>query len=125
MGTKEKCIKVAADSLKAGESIIIDNTNPAKGDRKPYIELAKKYKVPVRCFYLKMDTQLSYHLNMFRQNQSKGKKRRIPEVAYRTYEKYFEQPKLIEGFDSVQELEFFPQFDSKSDEELFRQWTSM
>ena len=62
---------------------------------------------------------------MYRQVQSNGVRRRVPEVAYRIYEKYFEYPEKSEGFDSVEELEFVPKFDCLSDEELFKQWTSM
>lgn len=125
LGTKEKCLKVADGALKAGKSVIVDNTNPTKADRKLYIDLAKQNGAKVRCFYFKLDTKLSYHLNMFRQVQSNGERRRVPEVAYRTYEKYFEYPKTSEGFDSVEELEFVANFDSEDDEKLFKQWTSM
>ena len=125
MGTKEKCLKVAGEALKAGKSVIVDNTNPSKADRKVYIDLAKKNGVPIRCLYLKVENSLAYHLNMYRQTQTKGKMRRVPEVAYRVYEKNFEHPEKSEGFDSVEELEFIPKFDSKSDEDLFKQWTSM
>lgn len=111
--------------MEAGKSVIIDNTNPTKADRKLYIDLAKKYEAKVRCFYLKLDTKLSYHLNMFRQVQSDGERRRVPEVAYRTYEKYFEYPQTSEGFETVEELEFVPKFDSEEEEKLFNQWTSM
>lgn len=72
-----------------------------------------------------MKQNLSYHLNMYRQVQSNGVRRRVPEVAYRVYDKSFECPELSEGFDSIEEIEFVPEFDCSSDEELFKQWTSM
>ncbi len=125
LGTKEKCLKVAREALKAGKSVIVDNTNPTKADRKQFIDLAKTNGIKIRCFYLKIDTKLSYHLNMYRQVQSNGVRRRVPEVAYRVYEKHFEYPEKSEGFSSIEELEFIPKFDSSADEELFKQWTSM
>jgi len=43
--TREKCLKVAEESLEKGENLVIDNTNPVKQDRKAYIDLAKKYGI--------------------------------------------------------------------------------
>ncbi|XP_003388985.1 PREDICTED: bifunctional polynucleotide phosphatase/kinase-like [Amphimedon queenslandica] len=125
LGTKEKCLKVAAEGLKNKKSIVVDNTNPKREDRKAYIDLAKKSSVPVRCIRLKVSPELSYHLNMYRQNKSKGVERRVPMVAYRTFDKYFEEPKVSEGFSEVIELDFVPSFESEEDEGMFKQWTNM
>ena len=125
LGTKEKCLKAAKEALNNKQSIIVDNTNPKKEDRKAYIDLAKQLNVPVRCLYLEVDHTLSYHMNMYRQNQSKGLQRRVPDVAYRTYDKYFEKPETAEGFSEVKLIDFVPKFDSESEKELFKQWTCM
>ena len=125
LGTKEKCIKVADKALASGESVIVDNTNPSKTVRQTYVNLAKKHKVPCRCLYLSVSPELSAHLNMYRQTQSLGEQRRVPEVGYRIFEKEFEQPSADEGFSEVRNIDFVPVFDSESDEELFQQWTSM
>lgn len=89
LATQEKCLKVAAESLKAGKSAIVDNTNPSKVVRKPYIELAKKHGVPVRGIHLDVPSELATHLNYYRQNLSEGKQRRVPAVGYRVFEKDF------------------------------------
>jgi bifunctional polynucleotide phosphatase/kinase len=126
LGTKEKCIKAATNAIKDNKSIIVDNTNPKVEDRKVYIDLAKQHNIPARCIYLKMEDEgLSHHLNMYRQNKSKGTQRRVPIVAYRTFQKYFVMPEKKEGFNEVISLDFVPAFDSSSDEELFQQWTCM
>ena len=39
---KTRCLKVCEEELKAGKSVVIDNTNPSKKDRAKYIDLAKK-----------------------------------------------------------------------------------
>ena len=124
LGTQEKCLKATASALKSGKSVVIDNTNPSKEVRKPYVDLAKGTKVPVRCIYLDMPADLSSHLNYFRQNQSKGTKRRVPAVGYRVFEKNFQLPEASEGFTEVRRMEFVPQFDSDADRELFQHWTS-
>lgn len=125
LGTKEKCVKMANQAIKSGKSVVVDNTNPTKAGRQLYVDLAKKAGIPARCIFFNVDTALSYHLNMFRQNQSQGEKRRVPEVAYRTYAKNFEKPDSSEGFSEIIELDFVPQFDTDSDKKLFSQWTCM
>lgn len=124
LGTQEKCLKMASESLKAGKSVIVDNTNPSKAVRQPYIDIAKKHHVPVRCIYLNVPNEVAFHLNYFRQNQSKGVQRRVPAVGFRVFEKNFQMPEVGEGFAEVKTLEFVPQFDSDSDRELFQHWNS-
>lgn len=123
LGTQQKCLTAAKAALKAGNSVLVDNTNPSKASRMVYISLAKQFKVPVRCIHLNIPLTLSHHLNMYRQTRSKGKQRRVPEVGYRVYDKNFEKPEVAEGFTEVKELPFLPQFDSSEDEQLFKQWT--
>ncbi len=67
---------------------------------------------------------LAHHLNMVRMNQTNGEVRRIPDVGYNMYKKNFEDPKLSEGFAEIKKLKFSPKFDSKRDENLFKQWTN-
>ena len=59
--TKEKCYKVADEFLSQGKSVIIDNTNPTKEDRKYFIGLAKKHGCKVRCFFFKTSKDICFH----------------------------------------------------------------
>jgi len=61
--TKEKCLKVAEEALKNKKSVVIDNTNPSAADRALYINLAKKYSVPVRCFFFECEKDMCFFLN--------------------------------------------------------------
>lgn len=72
---------------------------------------------------MKTPPEIAHHLNLVRQNQTMGKVRRIPDVGYNVYKKNFEEPAKSEGFSEIIEINFIPQFDSSSDERLFRQWT--
>ncbi|KAH9496840.1 hypothetical protein Btru_010407 [Bulinus truncatus] len=121
--TMEKCLKVAKVELESGKSVVVDNTNPSVSSRAAFIKLAKEKGIPCRCFWLQTSQELSHHLNMFRQNQTNGQVRRIPDVGYNMFKKNFENPNTSEGFDSIVEVNFKPRFDSKTDEELFKQWT--
>ncbi|KAG0245681.1 hypothetical protein BGX31_006677 [Mortierella sp. GBA43] len=64
--TKEKCLKATEESLKNNRAVVVDNTNPDVATRALYIELARKYKVPVRCFLFMADKNLAMHNNYFR-----------------------------------------------------------
>lgn len=72
-----------------------------------------------------MDTpiELAHHMNYFRQNQTNGGVRRIPDVGYNVYKKNFVAPTKAEGFTEIIHVPFAPRFDNKKDEELFKQWT--
>lgn len=72
---------------------------------------------------MKTPIELAHHLNFVRQNQTNGKVRRIPDVGYAVYNKNFQKPTTAEGFSEIIEINFDPEFDSKRDEELFKQWT--
>lgn len=80
--------------------------------------------VPARCFSLQTPMDVAHHLNMMRMNQTDGKVRRIPPVAYAMYKKHYEEPSTKEGFTEVKKIPFTVKFDSKRDEELFNQWTT-
>ena len=69
------------------------------------------------------DLELAHHLNMVRMNQTNGEVRRIPDVGYNMYKKNYEEPKASEGFQEIKKIKFVPKFDSKKDENLFKQWS--
>ena len=79
--------------------------------------------VSVRCFWLDTPSDLAHHMNMFRQNQTNGVMRRVPDVAFNIFKKNFEEPGSDEGFSEIKKIEFAPRFANKQDEELFHQWT--
>ena len=105
--------------------MVIDNTNPSVKARADYIDLAKHLKIDqIRCFILNTNFDLCHHLNYMRQNQTKSKVRRIPDVGYNVYNKDFVEPTVKEGFKEVLKIDFEPKFDCANDEILFKQWTS-
>ncbi|KAL3427713.1 polynucleotide kinase 3 phosphatase [Phlyctema vagabunda] len=59
--TRDKCIKVAAELLAEGSSVVVDNTNADTDVRSKWIELAKKYGVPIRCVLFTAGTALCQH----------------------------------------------------------------
>jgi bifunctional polynucleotide phosphatase/kinase len=125
--SKPKCLKVCEDGLKAGKSVCIDNTNPSKAVRKEYIDLAKKYGYPVRCFFFDVPKHVAMHMNdlrtynIHRDHESDN----VPKVIIHTFYKNFEAPTIDEGYKSVETVELIAgPFKNKDDEELFFSYIS-
>jgi len=117
--TMPKCEKAARQFLEKGISVVIDNTNPSTDSRANFISIAKELKVPCRCFNLKktIDKELNEHLNLFRERLVDV--RRIPDVAYRSFDSKYEEPTKNEGFSEIYDINFVPKFKSEKDKELF------
>jgi bifunctional polynucleotide phosphatase/kinase len=122
--TMEKCVKVAKEAIKAGKSVVADNTNPSASARASFIEVAKEAGIPCKCYWMQTPIELAHHLNLFRQKQTEDEVRRVPDVGYNIFKKQFEEPIATEGFTGgVVKVNFVPRFDNKEDEELFQHWT--
>ncbi|PVD23837.1 hypothetical protein C0Q70_17111 [Pomacea canaliculata] len=124
LGTVQKCLKVAREALDSGKSVVVDNTNPSRSARGAFLELAKEFGVPCRCFWLQTSLALAHHLNLVRQNQTDGGVRRVPDVGYNMFKKNFEEPAMDEGFTEIKKVDFVPRFASTRDENIFKQWTT-
>ena len=89
---------------------MIDNTNPDKDARQPYLALAEKYgrpityrihlqflEYPVRAFYFDIPKDLAFHLddlrsyNIHRDHESKA----VGKMPVHTWYKKMEEPKVI------------------------------
>lgn len=96
--TPARMLKVAASNVES-HSIIFDATNGTVERRKLFIEFAKEYDLPVRCFWLKVDIDTAMERNKNR--AATGDKKLIPAVVYYTYRKRFETPTNEEGMKVV------------------------
>ncbi|KAK0705763.1 polynucleotide kinase 3 phosphatase-domain-containing protein [Apiosordaria backusii] len=107
--SKDKCLKAAAEWLKEGESVVIDNTNADPDTRAQWIDLAKKHKVPIRCVWFKTPLHLCEHNSAVRAlNKSLNPEDRqlLPQLAFNGFKSRFKEPKDKEGFDEIVDLEF-------------------
>ncbi|KAK3346958.1 polynucleotide kinase 3 phosphatase-domain-containing protein [Lasiosphaeria hispida] len=107
--SKDKCFKAAADLLKDGESVVIDNTNPDPSIRAQWIELASKHKVPIRCVWFKTPMQLCEHNDAVRSLNkllNPESRQSLPKLAFNGFGSRFKEPKLKEGFQDILEVEF-------------------
>ena len=103
--------------------VFSDNTNPDAATRASYIQIAKSLGVPVRCLVMTTPRPLAEHLNLVRERQTKGVDKRVPDIAYNLYFKKFEAPSTSEGFVSVTQLDWMPDFEDEQAKKLFLQFT--
>jgi len=120
--TPAKCLQVTQNSLKAGKSVVIDNTNPDKDSRAPYISAARAAGIPIRCFWMQSTEMLAKHLNLFRERITNGESAHVPRIGYAMFNKKFTPPTTAEGFDEVKKINFIASFGPDVDKSLFMQY---
>lgn len=89
--TTKKMIKSGEEAIKNNESVVFDATNATREKRSIYVELAKKYNLPVRCIFVNTSLELSIMRNNLREKP-------IPKIVFNIYKKNFEEPVEEEGF---------------------------
>ena len=104
--TQASCLKKVNIAIKSGKSVWIDNTHPDRKSREDYIKIAKKNDLHVTVYMMDVPELLSKHLNHMRVMKSSGKVDKIPEVAYRVYNKRYQAPNLDEGIDKIISVPF-------------------
>ena len=105
-----------------GKSVVIDATNGTRKVRTEWIEVAEVFKVPITCIWLKTSEELAKHMNRYREAVTKGERKHVPEVAYRMYNKSFEDPDKAEGFEKVIHWSRGIQAEEITDRRLFGMW---
>ena len=115
--SSKMCLTKCDKHLSKRESVIIDNTNVTYAKRKLFIEIAKKYNVQVRCIYMNIGFELAQHLDNFRMLTQGCDK--INKIAFLSFRKYFQEPKIEEGFDDIIYINFVPEFSNKEEERIF------
>lgn len=104
--TSKKCIDMSNKYLSENKSVVIDNTNLTKENRKAFIDLAKKYKIKVRCLIFTTPIDVCIHNSYLRNFMSNGNVNVIPKMVYNIMKKKYMKPELGEGFDEIREIEF-------------------
>ena len=129
--TKEKCLSEFSHGLRSDKKIIIvDNTNPDEESRKRYIAATRLYedeigyKFTILCIVMKSDPELYEHLNIYRERISfhRGSLiKRVPEIAYRMFDKKYTEPSSYEDIDEIINLHWVPEFHTKYEILMFMQ----
>ncbi|KEY70530.1 hypothetical protein S7711_02690 [Stachybotrys chartarum IBT 7711] len=107
--TRDKCVQAAKDALKDGDSVVIDNTNPDVEVRAIWIDLAKTFKVPIRCVWFKTPLHIAEHNDAVRANNkllNPESRQGLPKLAFTGFVSRFKAPQVKEGFQDITELDF-------------------
>src|ERR1041384_8342092 len=88
--------RLIAESLAAGRSVVVDNTNPSATVRAPLIEIARKYGAEVVGYFFVTEAG-----DALRRNRAREGRDRVPDVAIFTTRKRLEPPTEAEGFDRL------------------------
>ena len=89
-------LQLLTDSLAAGRSVVVDNTNPSVAGRAPLITLARGFGAEVVGYVFPTDVRDALRRNRAREGQA-----RVPDVAIFATRKRFEPPRYEEGFDRL------------------------
>jgi predicted kinase len=84
------------ESLAAGRSVVVDNTNASRAVRAATIAIARKYGASVIAYFFETAA-----VDALRRNRTRDGRNRVPDVAIFTTRKRLEPPELEEGFDQV------------------------
>ncbi|KAK2763909.1 hypothetical protein FQN54_009528 [Arachnomyces sp. PD_36] len=96
--------RVNQDTLKS-----VNNTNASIETRSIWTELAKEFKIPIRCIYFTASQKLCKHNDAVRASNPKmnpESRTPLPGIAFADFGKRFQEPKVEEGFQDVVRVDF-------------------
>jgi predicted kinase len=95
--------QVLHDALAAGESVVVDNTNPTRLERARVIAVARDHQARVVGYWFDVTTREAVARNAERTGSGK-----VPNVAIFTTAKRLEPPESAEGFDQLFKVSLAP-----------------
>ncbi len=72
------------EALKAGSSIVVDNTNATRAERAELVAMGRQYEAEVICYYFPPDLKQNLERNRQRDNKA-----RVPDIAIYATRKRF------------------------------------
>jgi predicted kinase len=94
--TARRQLELAAQALRRGQSVAVDNTNARAADRAPLIALAREAGARVVSYVLQTTPREAAARNRGREGAA-----RVPNVAVFATAKRLEPPTVAEGFEAV------------------------
>jgi len=104
--------------LSDNKSIVLDNLFTTVNDRKPFIELCRKYKARTICYWVRTSIEDAQYNACIRMIDKHGKvlqpdeikkskdSNTFPPAVFFKYKKEFQEPKIDEGFNKIIEVPF-------------------
>ena len=96
LGTRKREQLLLAACLDAGQSFVVDNTNPQASDRARYIALSRAKGFRVIAYFFDVPLR-----DAMRRNNQRKLRKKIPPVAVAGTHKKLEAPSKNEGFDQI------------------------
>ncbi len=84
------------EALAAGQSVVVDNTNPTALDRAELIELGRRYQATIIGYYFESRLE-----DCLARNRLRTGKDLVPDVALYSVARKLERPDHAEGFDHL------------------------
>ena len=88
--------QLLSESLAAGRSVVVDNTNPDVHVRAPVVAAARRHRTEIVGYFFSTDAR-----DAVRRNRARSGRDRVPDVAIFTTRKRLELPSYDEGFDEL------------------------
>lgn len=108
-GNREKSLTLMKNSLAHGKSVVIDNTHVNPEARQKFIEIAKNFGVPIRCFVMNTSLGQVRHNIVFREITDKNHVH-IGEPLINGYMSKYKEPTMNEGFTEIVKVNIIPEF---------------
>ena len=96
LNTRHRERRLLEFCLTTEQPFVVDNTNPARRDRVPYISAAKAKRFKTTGYYFQSKVE-----NCLRPNVRRPADERVPDVAILSSAKMLERPALDEGFNQL------------------------
>jgi predicted kinase len=95
----ERQLELVGRALRAGRSVAVDNTNPARADRAPLIAAARAHGARVIAYLMSTPAR-----EALARNRTREGRQRVPAVAIHAIAKRLEIPTVEEGLDAVYQV---------------------
>jgi predicted kinase len=84
------------DALRAGHSVVVDNTNPTRAERAELIALGKTFGATIIGYFFEVEVKRSLQWNAAREGKA-----RVPDIAIFATRKRLARPDYAEGYDQL------------------------
>ena len=91
--------RLIEEHLRAGRSVVVDNTNPTPLEREPLIAIGRAVGVPVAIYVFVVTAKEALRRNAGREGRA-----RVPDVAIRATARRLVPPRAEEGFERLYEV---------------------
>ncbi|KAG8624682.1 hypothetical protein KVT40_007749 [Elsinoe batatas] len=110
LGSRDKCLRRAAEYLAEGQSVAVDNTNADIDVRKAWLDLAAKHNVPVRVVLFTASPKLCEHNDTVRAlggiKMNPESRTMLPKMAFSGFAGRYVEPSTREGFQDITKVDF-------------------